>query len=55
MNSLLNPKLWDQDIEGSIQDSHDFSLADHRPISLSEIGDKDTQEQVSRLLLGENG
>lgn len=55
MNSLFNPELGDQNIESSVQNTDNFGLTNDRTISLSQIRDEHTQEQMSRLLLRKMG
>jgi hypothetical protein len=53
MDSLLDAEFRDQDVERSVQNTHNLGLTDDRAIAGSKIGDEDTKVQVSRLLLRE--
>lgn len=53
MDTLLNAKFGDKDIKCGIQHTNHLSLADDRAIALGEVGDENTQEEMSRLLLCE--
>lgn len=51
VNSLLDPKLGDEDVERLVENADDGSGANDRAIALSEVGDEDAEEEVGRLLL----
>jgi hypothetical protein len=54
VNALLNSELRHKNVEGGIQNPNYLGLANDRTVSLGEIRDQHTQEQVSGLLLREN-
>ena len=53
MNPLLDAKLRDVDIKCSIQHADYLRLTHDRAITLSQIVDQDTEEEVNGLLLSE--
>lgn len=54
VNSLLDPKLGDEDVERLVEYADDGSRSNDGSVALSEVGDEDAKEEVSRLLLGES-
>lgn len=55
MNPFLNTKFGNVDIEGRIENVDDFGRANNRPISMREVGDENTQEEVNGLFLRQPG
>lgn len=55
MDTLLNCKLGNENVERRVKNTNDSSLADDRAKALCEVGDEEAQEQVSGLLLSEFG
>ena len=55
MDTFLNTKLRDVDVESSIQNANNLSLTDDRSVALRKVVNEDTQEEVSRLLLSQAG
>lgn len=51
VDALLDTELRDQDVEGGIKYTNDLGLTDDGPVALRQVGDKDTEVQVGRLLL----
>lgn len=55
MDALFNPKLRNQHIESGIQHSDNLRLSYDWAVTLSEVGNEEAEEQVSRLLLCQLG
>lgn len=53
VNSLLDAELGDIDIKCSVQYANNLGLTHDRSIALSQVGNQQAQEEVSRLLLSE--
>lgn len=51
VDTLLDTELRYIDVEGRIENTNNLCLADDGTIALSEIGDEDAKEEMSRLLL----
>lgn len=55
MYTLLNAKFGNKDIERCVEDAHNLGRANDRSVPLGQIVDKNTKEQMSRLLLSKGG
>lgn len=55
MDTLLDTELGNENVESGVENTNNASLTDDGAKLLGEVGDKETQEQVSRLLLRELG
>lgn len=55
MDTLLDTKLGNENIESRVEDTDDTCLPNDRAKALCEVGDEKAQEQVSGLLLSEFG
>lgn len=55
MDAFFNAKLWYENVKCGIKDANNFGLSDDRPVTLCEVRDQNTQEQMSRLFLSEDG
>jgi hypothetical protein len=55
MDSLLNAKFGDEDVEGSVENTNYFGLTDNRCTSLCKIRNHDAEEKMGRLLLSKYG
>lgn len=55
MDTFLDAKLREKDIECSIKNTNDARLTDDRTITLSEVRYEKAEEEMGRLLLGQLG
>jgi len=55
MDTLLDTKLRDDDVECGIQKADDLGLTNHRATALGQITDHQAEVQVGRLFLGQFG
>lgn len=46
VDPLLDAEFWNQNIEGSIENTNDLCLPDNRSVPLSQISNQDTKEQM---------
>lgn len=54
MDALLDSEVRNEDIECGVKDIDNLGLTNDRSVSLSEVVDENTEEQVSRLFLGQS-
>lgn len=54
MDTLLDSEVRNEDIECGVKDIDNLGLTNDRSVSLSEVVDENTEEQVSRLFLGQS-
>lgn len=55
MDTLLDTKFWNKDIEGGVEDTNNLRLTNDRTITLSKVRDQDAEEEMGRLLLSKGG